>query len=145
MKLCRVQYCDFVAWWEGDEIFHQRISLDSSFIDNAIESFTPFIKFAVLPELVWMWFSKQSVMPLSQSSDVSRNDTDDASSSSNLTGYCYCGRGEDYDGCNNKDCSIEQFHYSCLKITAKDVATKAKLFLSWMLCTESQKGKDKNE
>ena len=110
MKLCQVQYCDFVDWREDDEIFHQRISLNSSFIENAIESVTPFIKFAVLPELVGMWFSKLSVMPLSQSSGGSRDDTDDASSSSNVTGYCYCGRGEDYDymiGCNNKDCPIE--------------------------------------
>ena len=69
-----------------------------------------------------MWFSKQSVMPLSESSGGSRDDTDDANSSSNVTGYCYCERGEDYDymiGCNNKDCPIEWFHYSCLKITAK--------------------------
>ena len=88
MKLCRVQYCDFVGWREDDEIFHQRISLDSSFIENAIETVTPFIKFAVLPELVGIWFSKQSVMPLLQSSGGSRDDTDDASSSSNVTGYC---------------------------------------------------------
>ena len=129
MKLCRVQYCDFVAWQEGDEIFHQRIFLDSSFFDNAIERITPFIKFAVLPELVGMWFSKQSLSQL-QISGGSRDDTDDASSSSNVTGYCYCGRGEDYDymiGCDNKDCPIEWLHYSCLKITAKDIP-KGKYF-----------------
>ena len=70
-----------------------------------------------------MRFTKQSVMPLSQSLDGSRGDKDDASSNSNVTGYCNCGR-EDYDyiiGCDSKDCSIEQFHYSCFKITAKDV------------------------
>jgi len=41
-----------------------------------------------------------------------------------LVGYCYCGQGEDYDDmicCDNKDCLIGLFHFSCLKITKKDV------------------------
>ena len=130
MKLCRVHYCDFVAWRENDEIFYQRIYLDSDFIDNAIESVIPFIKFAVLPELVGMWFSKESVMPDMQSSGGSNDDTGITNSSSNVPGYCYCGSGEEYDsmiGCDSKDCPIEWFHYSCLKITAKDVP-KGKYF-----------------
>ena len=147
MKLCRVQYCDFVAWRE-DDIFQQRIYSDSNFIDNVIQSVLPFVKFAVLPELVAKWFTKQLIMPLSQNSDSSgdgtdaasssrpqRSDssgdsTDAASSSRVVTGYCYCGRGEDYDdmiGCDNKDCPIQWFHYSCLKITAADIP-KGKYF-----------------
>ena len=69
-------------------------------------------------------------MPLSQSSNSSGDDTNAASSSNKAIGYCYCGRGKDYDsmiGCDNKDCPIEWFHYSCLKITAKDVP-KGKYF-----------------
>ena len=75
-------------------------------------------------------------MSLSQDSDSSVDNRDNAESSVvnrdnaspsvNVKGYCYCGRGEDYDsmtGCDNKDCPIEWpwFHYSCLKITPKDV------------------------
>ena len=75
-------------------------------------------------------------MPPPQSS----GDDVDAASSSNMTiGYCYCGRrGEDYDdmiGCDNKDCPIEWFHYSCLKITQNDVP-KGKYF-----CPECHKAK----
>ena len=51
MKICRVQYCDFVTWRE-DEIFHQKVELDSNFIDSAVCDVEPFIKFAILPELV---------------------------------------------------------------------------------------------
>ena len=29
----QVQYCDFVVWQEDDDIFHQRIYYESSFID----------------------------------------------------------------------------------------------------------------
>ena len=81
MKLCHVQYCDFVAWREDDDIFQQRIYPDSNFIDNVIQSVLPFVKFAVLPELVVKWFTKQLIMPLSQSSDSSGDGTDAASSS----------------------------------------------------------------
>ena len=134
MKLCQVQHCDFVAWREGDDIFHQRIYLDLNFIDSVIQSVVPFIKFAILPELVGKWFTKQSVMPLPQSSG---GDLDAASSSNDVKGYCYCGR-EDYDdmiGCDNKDCPNEWYHYWCLKITQNDVL-KGKYF-----CPECHKAK----
>ena len=130
MKLCRVQYCDFIAWRDGDDTFHQRIFLDSNFIDNVIKSTVPFIC-----QLVGKWFSKQSVMPLPRSSG---GDVDAAGSSNQVMGYCYCGRGEDYDnmiGCDNKDCPIEWYHYSCLKITQSDVP-KGKYF-----CPECHKAK----
>ena len=44
-----------------------------------------------------------------------------------LVGYCCCGQGEYYDNmicCDNKDCviyTVGWFHFSCLKITKKDV------------------------
>ena len=78
-------------------------------------------------------------MPVLQSSGGFRDNTDDANPSSNVTGYCYCGKGEDYD------CMIDwlrqqglSYHYSCLKITAKDVP-KGKYF-----CPECHMQKSKN-
>lgn len=59
MKMCQAQYCDFVVWKESD-MFVQRVSIDMEFIDNAIENVKPFIKLAVLPELVGKWFTKQN-------------------------------------------------------------------------------------
>ena len=51
MKICQVEYCDFVVWKEVD-MFVQRIPVDVEFIDDAIENVQPFIKLAILPELV---------------------------------------------------------------------------------------------
>ena len=153
MKICRVQYCDFVTWRE-DEIFHQKVELDSNFIDSAVCNVEPFIKFAILPELVGKWFSKEPIMPLQTSSsttgtsnmstDISQADSADtqvdASSNSDLEvsdplndqtiSYCYCGNGEDYDDmiyCDKKECTIKWFYFSCLRTTKKDVP-KGKYF-----------------
>ena len=42
-------------------MFLERILIDTQFIDNAIEEAEPFIKLALLPELVGKWFSRQTV------------------------------------------------------------------------------------
>ena len=141
MKLCHVQYCDFVIWRETGEIFCQRISLDSSFVDSAINSVTPLIKYAILPELVGKWFSKQTVVSDDNSSS-SHTDINDRSSSFNDAGFCYCGKGEDYDdmiGCDNEHCPIGWFHYCCLRITEEDVP-KGKYY-----CLECHKKKSKKK
>ena len=51
MKICQVEYVDFVLWRE-EEMFVQRIVMDRESIDDAIEKTEPFIKLAILPELV---------------------------------------------------------------------------------------------
>jgi len=127
MKLCHMRYCDFVAWREDGELFHKTVELDSDFINSAICDIEPFIKSAILSELVGKWFSKQPVMPL-QSSNSTNSSSDGTSSNASvpddtevnsaetsevnapassrstdkndsvsLVGYCYCGQGEDYD------------------------------------------------
>ena len=58
MKICHVEYADFVLWREED-MFVQRIAIDKEFIDDAINKTVPFIKLAILPELVGRWFTKQ--------------------------------------------------------------------------------------
>ena len=60
MKLCHMRYCDFVAWREDGELFHQTVELDSDFINSAIRDIEPFIKSATLPELVGKWFDQQA-------------------------------------------------------------------------------------
>ena len=75
-------------WRETGEIFFQRINPDLSFVDSAINSVTPLIKYAILPELVGKWFSQQSNGSCSSSS----NNVNDKSSSSSNAGYCYCGK-----------------------------------------------------
>ena len=84
MKICEVEYCDFVVW--GDEsVFYERILIDTEFIDNAIEEAQPFIKLALLPELVGKWFSRQTVATttLTDPPSSSSNDNPPTTSSSN--------------------------------------------------------------
>jgi len=99
-----------VVWSEGGEMFHQKICLDLSFVDSAMSSIVPFIKYAVLPELVGKYFSKQTVADgNSSSSHNNNNDVVDASSSTSDAGYCYCKKEQDFDdmiSCDNKDCPI---------------------------------------
>ena len=110
-------------------------------MDSAINIVTPLIKYAILPELVGKWFSKQTVISDGSCSSSSNNVNDKSSSSSNA-GYCYCGKGEDYDdmiGCDNQQCPIGWFHYSCLRMTEEDVP-KGKYY-----CLECHKKKTKKK
>ena len=75
-------------------------------------------------------------------SSSSHKDINDRSSSFNDAGYCYCGKGEDYDdmiGCDNEHRPIGWFHYCCLRITEEDVP-KGKYY-----CPECHKKKSKKK
>ena len=117
MMLCHVEYGEFVVWREGGSIHHERILFNSDFMDDASENIEMFIKFAILPELVGKWFTKQPVLPLKPNSN---EDT-----SSNLTPvWCYCRRDEEFDtmiGCDNEQCTIQWYHLSCLQIPQSHV------------------------
>ena len=71
-----MQYCNCVAWRE-DEII---LELDSDFIDSAILDVEPFIKLAILPQLVGKWFRKEPIMPLQSSGSTAISDADGTSS-----------------------------------------------------------------
>ena len=57
MKICQVEYANFVHWREK-EMFLQRIVMDREFVDDVINKIESFIKLAILPEL---WFTKQNM------------------------------------------------------------------------------------
>ena len=137
IKICQVDYCDFVVW-SKDNIFVPRIPIDMEFIDNAIENVKPFIKLALLQELVGKWFSKQIVVPLT------RDNPNDQPISGAAEVWCYCKKGEDHGdmiGCDNKNCQIQWFHLSyCLKLTKTQVP-KGKWYCPD--CHKCRKGKGK--
>ena len=119
MKLCHVQYCDFVVWRKND-IFIQRIQLNSAFIHEAFAKVEPFIRLAILPELVGRWYTKQTtcVTPSTSVEMIQVNNEDDSQP------WCYCRRDASFDdmiGCDNADCPIEWFHLSCLHLTQQQV------------------------
>ena len=110
MNICLVEYADFVLWREEEMFFH-RIVMDREFIDDAINHAESFIKLAILPELVGKWFTKQNVI-LNEHQTPQQPDHDENS-------WCYCKKGEDYGamiGCDNDQCPIQWFHFSCLKM-----------------------------
>ena len=186
MKLCNVEYCDFVAWKKDGDMFIQRVVLDSRFIDDAIRTVEPVITFGILPELVARWFTRSKLpidAPKSHGSPAVQggsknftNDTDDPKvDESNLLGnkststvdtddkndvgstallpsngnstnsqcikdntnqdicssgevvsngnqklWCYCSQSDAYDdmiGCDNAECKIQWFHWSCVNLT----------------------------
>ena len=62
MKICHVEYSDFVL---REEDMFVRIVMDMEFINDAINKTVPFIKLAILPELVGRWFRQLMIKHLS--------------------------------------------------------------------------------
>ena len=91
MKICQVQYCNFVVWKEAD-VFVQTIPIDIEFMDDANENVKKFIKLAVLPELVGKWFTKQNVVPLPEATKTMKLVV---VSTSAVEVWYYCKKGED--------------------------------------------------
>ena len=76
--------------------------------------------FAVLPELVGKWYTKMPNI-ISSINDSLQSMSDEASGGGCVEQkiWCYC-RSEEFAqmiGCDSKDCEIEWFHTSCLKLT----------------------------
>ena len=126
MKFCNARYCDFVVWSPND-FFVEGIYPDVNFMDSAIEKVSVFIKVGVLPELLGKWYSKEN-----QSVILSLENKDAGEESSENVG-CYCRDKEDGKmiACNNKDCAIQWFHTTCLRIT--------KLALGKWFCPDCRK------
>ncbi len=61
MKLCKVQYGDFVVWGKT-ELVILRINLDEDFISEAIRKAALFVKYGVLPELIGKWYTRKVSM-----------------------------------------------------------------------------------
>lgn len=140
MKICEVEYCDFVVWSE-ESMFYERISIDTEFIDNAIKEAEPFIKLALLPELLGKWFSRQTVATSIDSTQINQTlstsddnapTTSTSSDNAQTTSasddgaevWCFCKQDESYGdmiGCDNPGCPIEWFHLSCLKLEQHQV------------------------
>ena len=58
MKICRVEKYTVILLFGVENIFYERILIDTEFIDSAIEKAEPFVKLALL---VGKWFSRQTV------------------------------------------------------------------------------------
>ena len=116
MKLCEVQYCDFIVW-RPSELIVLRVLLDEIFIDSAIDKATEFYKVGVLPELLGKWYSKP---PASQLDTALPSTSYEVPGTSTTTDdeekWCYCQTGEHGTmiGCDNENCAISWYHIDCL-------------------------------
>ena len=64
LNICDVPYADFVVWTEAG-IFVERIFPQPNFFIKAVAEMERFYKYAVLPELLGKWYTKQPVIPSS--------------------------------------------------------------------------------
>ena len=127
MKLCEVNYCDFVIWRES-ELVVIRIRKDEAFVANASEKATAFYKYGILPELVGKWYSQlpdvQARLSLDNELDgVGVSEATElqepASSSQDEEKWCYCKSAASGTmiGCENDNCQIKWFHVECLRLS----------------------------
>ena len=78
--------------------------MEKEFIDDAMERAAPFVKLAILPELVGKWFTRQKTS-LSEEQTAQQC----VSNENEEQVWCYCKRGEEYGamiGCDNEHCLI---------------------------------------
>ena len=128
INVCQVDYGDFVVWTPGG-IHVERILRDEDFFIDAVDKMSSFYIYGVLPEVLGKWYTKQPVLPSSEStSDYTTELESTTQSSTSLTFdqqehvdtslWCYCQKPESGDmiGCDYLGCTIGWFHISCLKL-----------------------------
>ena len=102
------KYCDFVCWTPKG-IFVETIPSNTNFKDR-IPIFKNFFCSYILPELLTHKFKNgtEEMAPTDLSSDEDKR-------------YCFCGENKPgrMIGCDNPNCTIEWFHYSCVGIKRK--------------------------
>ena len=137
IKLCSVEYCDFVVWRE-EELFVQRILPDTDLIMDAISKCEQFIKLAVLPEMLGKWYTKKSTSTITVESTAPGNigsmgspaaiehpktavsmepESEQEKQQDELWCYCRTGESGEMICCDSKSCKMQWFHTTCLHIT----------------------------
>ena len=133
MKVCEVDYCDFVVWRPG-ELVVLRISPNKSFIDSAVDKATTFYKSGVLPELIGKWYSRPQKVCVDSATSVTAPTCNNSNASSSVTAlatsnttedktdgnekWCFCQMEErgTMIGCDNESCSISWYHIDSLNL-----------------------------
>ena len=118
MKLCDVDFCDFVIW-RSDELIVNRIERDDTFLIEASDKATKFFKYGILPELVGKWYTRPpNITVLSSQASTSGSPSQGANTQET---WCYCNKEESGTMifCENDKCQIKWFHMECLSIPKK--------------------------
>ena len=115
MRLCEMDYGDFVIWRES-ELVVLRIRMDSAFVKEAMGKATEFFKYGVLPELLGRWYTRNPPVVLIGSDTTDSDHSCDPAHNDDRFCYCREERDDQLIGCDGDNCSIEWFHMKCLRI-----------------------------
>ena len=104
LAICEQEYCDFVCWTpQGMHI--ERIRRDQSFFDEIKPKLSAFFVKVILPLIL----TGRDVV-----------DKENMQPAHSKEAFCYCQKGEfgNMVACDNPQCVIEWFHFSCVGLTS---------------------------
>ena len=109
LAVCDRAYCDFVCWTPVG-MFIQRIERDDHFFQEMKNRLD--------------MFCLRVIMPLLLKGETSRSDTVTTlpeSATTSTEQFCYCRKGDKglMVACDNPNCSITWFHWSCVKLKSE--------------------------
>ena len=121
MEVCAVPHGDFVVWTKQSTIM-ERVKRNHEFFNRNLSSVKDFFVYGVLPEIVGKWYTRtpvadsQHIVPIAPTpSNITSNDeNEDDDDDSRL--WCYCSKPSfgDMVMCDNKQCTIQWFHFTCV-------------------------------
>jgi hypothetical protein len=117
--VCGLKYCDFVVWTET-VIIQERITIDYDFYDSLMADVKQFFVYGILPELIGKWYTRQpiadngGVVPEHEALCSSKSTQDNDKEAI----WCFCSQPNygNMIGCSNDNCTIQWFHFDCLRI-----------------------------
>jgi hypothetical protein len=122
LHVCKVNYGHFVVWTENT-IAVERIEPDYPFFNDILQSVKHLYIYGILPEIVGKWYTRK---PIANEAGVlvsQETCSQQITSSSRQVEevWCYCRRASfgRMIGCDNSDCTLEWFHFECLRLRSK--------------------------
>ena len=99
----------------------ERITIDKEFYESAVDRVEHFFIYGVLPEIFVKWYTRKHVADkdgIVQPPSKIEPSQEEEYEEDPMKSWCYC--GEPCYGqmimCEHKDCSIQWFHFDCLRI-----------------------------
>ena len=116
LNVCNVKYGDFVLWTENG-LATERIIPDSAFYDAAACNVEHLFTYGILPEINGKWYTRKAVANETGVLDLPKvQESPEEEDPEKL--WCFC--GEPSLGymitCDNPHCTIQWFHFDCLRI-----------------------------
>ena len=127
LNVCQMPYADFVVWTKNGMCF-ERIEREVQFLEIHAETIRHFFIYAILPEIVGKWYTRQPIADddgivahVANLEPVIENSKGDADDEDYEKQWCYCAQPSfgQMILCDDKACPIQWFHCKCLRIRGK--------------------------